>query len=199
MKLTQVNKRFFTTPLEGWNPSTASWDAAVVHGTFQVADRFITERSFGQRKRNFMTEGPMPAAYSLFRLGGQAVYIVESTELDMEDADVMRQVHMIHEMPFACQFIRLKTEKRLSGGSSAPVREVIADTWCDLDRYGQDADQASGPALFPTYNVSFALPILSLISAETILSVAGKDYDLDMVSHNLEAGWARATYRGPSA
>lgn len=197
MKLAQINRRFYTTPLEGWNEMTSSWDANVVFGTFQVADRFITERSFGQRKRNFMTDGPMPAAYSLFRLGGQAVYIVESSELDMENGDVMRQVHMVHELPFACQFIRLRTQKRLSGGETAPVREVIASTWCDLDRYGQDADSASGPALFPTYNVSFPISILPQISSETLLHVNGRDYDLDMVSHNLEAGWARATYRGP--
>lgn len=196
MRLRQAVNRFNKTPLEGYDQASGVWVPDVVRGNFQVADRFISDRSFGQRKRNFLTAEMLPLGYELFRMGGSVIYMLESTELDMEGSTVLGYINMIHELAYPCQLIRLTSNKRNSGGSLPATRTVVAETWCDLDRYGQDTDKALGPVVMPTYNVTFPSSLLDTVTSDMILSVNGDDYDLDMVSHNLEAGWARATIRG---
>ena len=46
---------FSKTPLDGYDPATGLWVPGVALGDFLTFDRFITERTFGQKKRMFLT------------------------------------------------------------------------------------------------------------------------------------------------
>lgn len=49
MKLSQANSYFNSVSLDGWNGS--AWIPDVIRGNLLSFDRFITERTFGQKKR----------------------------------------------------------------------------------------------------------------------------------------------------
>ena len=51
MKLSRALGKFATSTITRWNSSTSLWVDTGCTGSLLVFDRFVTERTFGQKKR----------------------------------------------------------------------------------------------------------------------------------------------------
>lgn len=194
MKFGILNRRFEQTPIQLWNPVSKVWECGLQHICLQVSDRFISDRSFGQRKRNIFSGEKIKQ--DVFKISDQ-VYCVESNEFDMEGSNKLGWIIMIHEMPWVCTFKKMLSAKRANGDPLPAVPTDIVTSWCDLDRYSvEESQQIAGDNI--TFNVTFPAYVLPLIGEDAYLTVDGIDYDIDQVAHNLDCGWARAVRRGPS-
>ncbi len=198
MKLGRVNRRFDTVVFDAWSPVIdGHWVPKAGKGCYQASDRFISDRSFGQRKRNFITHDPI--TFDLIKIQG-VMYAVESEEFDTQQGEITSYIYMIHELPHLCEFYRLHTERRASGAETGKVtREIIATTWCDVDRFGQDRADAGLIGDFVTYNVGFAKHLLEILDTECGFRFHGQDYDIDQISHNLDGAWLKAVRRSGKA
>ena len=193
MRLRQTSRRFDDTSIEVFDPLTSTWSQSTQRVNVQVADRFISDRSFGQRKRNLLSAEPIEQ--DVLRYAGQ-IYCRESQELDMEGSDVLGYITMVHELPFACTWVRLVTQKRFNGDpTGVVVRDPVAQSWCDIDRYSAE-EQRDLQGDYVNFNVTFPKYLLPVITSDLILVADGIDYDIDQVAHNVDAGWARAVRRG---
>ncbi len=194
MKFGTLNRRFEETPVPLWNPVTKVWEGCQ-KVCLQVSDRFISDRSFGQRKRNIISSEKL--RQDIFKIDDQ-VYCVESNEFDMEGSSKLGWIIMVHEMPWVCTFKKLVSAKRANGDPLPAVPTDIVTTWCDIDRYSvEESQQVVGDAV--TFNVTFPRYALADVNEDCYLTVNGIDYDIDQVAHNLDCGWARAVRRGPNA
>lgn len=194
MKFGRLNRRFAETAVPLWDPVTMSWDT-YQRICLQVSDRFISDRSFGQRKRNIFSAEKL--RQDVLKIDDQ-VYCVESNEFDMEGNEKLGWIIMIHEMPFECTFSKLVSPKRANNDPLPPTRVEIVKTWCDIDRYSMEESQITvGDNV--TFNVTFPAYVLPLITEDCFFTANGIDYDIDQVSHNLDCGWARAVRRGTAA
>lgn len=194
MKLGRLNRRFHETLVALWNPATQLWDGTAKI-CLQVSDRFISDRSFGQRKRNVFSAEKF--AQDVIRIDDQ-VYCVESNEFDMEGSEKLGWIIMVHELPFQCTFSKLVSEKRANGDPLPAQRVDLVTTWCDIDRYSAEKNQITAGDN-TTFNVAFPRYVLELIDEDCFLTAGGIEYDLDQVAHNLDCGWARAVRRGVPA
>lgn len=193
MKFGRLNRRFHETVAQLWNPSTLLWDSTIKI-CLQVSDRFISDRSFGQRKRNVFSETKFPQDVVMI---GDQVYCVESNEFDMQGNEKLGWIVMVHELPFVCTFKKMVSPKRANGDPLPAVVEAVVTTWCDIDRYSAEENQIT-TGDNTTFNVAFPKYVLPLINEDCFLTVDGIDYDIDQVAHNLDCGWARAVRRGPA-
>ncbi len=193
MKFSQLNRRFEQTAVPLWNPVAKVWEGSQ-NICLQVSDRFISDRSFGQRKRNVFSGEKL--RQDVFKIDDQ-VYCVESNEFDMEGSRKLGWIIMVHEMPWVCTFKKLVSAKRANGDPLPAVPTDIVTTWCDIDRYAvEESQQVVGDSV--TFNVTFPRYVLADVSEDCYLTVNGIDYDIDQVAHNLDCGWARAVRRGPN-
>ena len=78
MDLARANSRFNTVSLQGWDGT--DWVPEISFGNFMSFDRFITERTFGQKKRMFEVGGdnPIDPAYEVVRTIEGIQYIIIS-------------------------------------------------------------------------------------------------------------------------
>ena len=85
MDASEAAEWFATVPLEGWDGS--AWVSNVALGDFHSYDRFITERTFGAKKRIFLqpeTERLDTSLYSVVRTPEGPQWVVEDEKQDME-------------------------------------------------------------------------------------------------------------------
>lgn len=196
MELSLAAKYFDTTVLEGWNGS--GWDAAVATGNFMVFDRFISDRNFGQRKRNFTTGGAaIPAQYEVVRLPGGQVYLIEAANHDTRDGADYSLIYLLHEAPLTLDVVRVSTTARSSGAAGTPVETVVADdVFADIERYSSRKSDEHETVRYGVYEVY--LPASTDVKTSDYLKVGTDEYNVTEVMTQLKLKYVRATKRAAS-
>lgn len=200
MKLQRVSKFFGNVYLEGWDHVNLVWVKNVVRGTFQVYDRFISARTFGQKKRIFIAHKDWSfdwEKYQTVRDESGLTHIIESVNMDiggMQVAEEYLHVFMLHEALFSAKLFNKVTVENNAGYRSNASLEEVGDFWCDMERYTSDTDKEQRAVKYS--GVSFFLPKCCPVTEDSELVVDGKPFDVQEVSPMLLINDIRALERG---
>jgi len=196
MKLANVSQRFSKTPIEGWDAVAGVWDAAIAKGKFVVFDRFISDRNFGQRKRNFIVGGAgIPSGYDVVRIPNGQIYLLESKNVDLGESgnDVSSHVYMFHEAPITVDIVRLTPgPTRASGAAGDPTPTTVATVHADMERYSF----SSGEVMQDRVGVfNLYLPKSTDVTLTDIIKVGTVEYSIQGKSDQLLLGYLRIVKR----
>lgn len=199
MELSQVTSYFNKTPVQGWDRVGSSWVADVATGNLQVFDRFISDRSFGQRKRNLIVGGSagIPTQYDAIKLPTGQIYLLEGKNVDVQESDGISSIYLLHEAPFTAQIQRSVTTPRASGGPGVPTPTIVGTEFVDMDRYSFLDSDSFDALRYSTYTV--VLSAKADVTTNDWLIVGGKIYDIREQSTQLDLMYLRVTLRGASS
>jgi len=145
MDLARAASKFTTSEIMGWNVAAQKWETTGALGRMQVYDRFITERTFGQKKRIVTVNPatPIPSTYMNYKLsGGSAIYLLESYNEDVANADAYGLSYLFHSTNVEVELVDDVVAQRASGSSSIVGESVVATFWADIERYrGESSGQ----------------------------------------------------------
>ena len=185
---------FATTPLEGWDGS--SWVADVAKGDFHTYDRFITERTFGAKKRIFLA--PLEyaldfATYPVVRTPDGLVWIVVTDQADLEHSTVYQYSYLLLRADFTADIIAYTTTTLASGQESDATPTVVGTSVCDMERFTGDQSD-----VFETVNYSLmriVFPNSMMVDTDHELLIDGLNYEVQDVSPELLTWAVRALRR----
>lgn len=195
MKLSQASSHFNQLAVEGWDRGTSTWIPNVATGSFQVFDRFIADRSFGQRKRNFVTGGDVriPAQYSAIRFEDGTVYLLEASNRDLQPGGSVASVYLLHQAPFVANIMRMVTTPRSNGAPGTPTPTQIDTAFLDLDRYSFIDSDGFDAVRYGVYTA--VLSADATVDTENWLVVDGVEYDVREISSQLDLTYLRVVKR----
>jgi len=194
MDVSEAADWFATTPLEGWNGT--AWVADVALGDFQVYDRFITERTFGAKKRIFLQPEAHRLDTSLYRLvrtpeGTQ--WIVVADNMDISGVESYQNTLLLLEASYSADIIEFTTTTLASGQESNPVPSVVGTTVCDVDRFSIDRSDDFSTVVYGVVKV--VVPGDITLDTDHELLIDGAYYEVQEVSRELLTNAARALRR----
>lgn len=194
MKLSTATNYFKKTPFDGWDGSI--WTPEVIRGDFHTYDRFISDRSFGQKKR-ILTTGTIPlgASYQALRLADGTRYLVGSSNVDMYDA-IYNYIYQLEEAPFDCEIIEIQTSTLASGIAGAATEVVTGNTFCDVERVSSHASKEFTDLEYVEYEITMPLAMSSLITADRVLKIDSVKYNIKEASQQINLLACRASKRG---
>lgn len=199
MKLSQAIDYHSNIPLGGLL-SDGTWREEVVYGAFLAFDRFITERSFGQKKRIFQTNsrGPIPDEYTVVRTPDGRAYLVTAHNADIGgiEAQTYNNIYLLQEAPHTADIITFTTVPTASGLGGQAVRVVDATVHCDMDRYGGARSSEFDTVTYTTSLVVF--PEGTPINTDNELTISGINYDVLEVWTSLKTVVAKVNKRSSS-
>lgn len=180
MKAAEASLWFANTALDGWNGT--SWVRNIARGDFHAFDRFITERTFGAKKRIFHTPESYAIdyiTYPIVRTADGKTWIVTSDNADIEGSEAYAQSYLLLEATLQAEVIEYTTQT-LASGAEGPLTETTLSTeYCDLERYS-----ASNSDLFPNvayggYEITFHNGVA--IGTDNDIKVNGVYYEVKEV------------------
>ena len=193
MNLNRVAKKLHRTPIRFWDREASEWINTGVTGRLEVYDRFLADRSFGQRKRNLLTdpENTIPADVTLIRVGDLThPYMVESRNHDATGQGSHLVTHTLHHAPLKIDVYRQTGSQRPSGAVGDPKLELVDTTWGNCDRYG-DTNARGG--LGTSFTVmSVYMPRDVKIDGDCLLKVDGEMLSIKEISPQLGIRLVRA-------
>ena len=130
MSIRHAANRFRRTWVDVWNGT--SWVNSATCGAFMASDRFISDREFGNKLRNFLTDPaqPMPAQAYLARLAGTDIYLVGRSSSDIQNEKYSTLV-TLRRAYYTCTIYKFESTVAASGVKTNPVRTVVATSPCD--------------------------------------------------------------------
>lgn len=149
MKLSAAAQYFNRVSFDGWNAGTQTWDTGVAVGTFEVYDRFISSRTFGQKKRILLLGGTneIAATYEVVRDSDGGMYLVESRNPDLGEFGRYSNVYQLHSAPHSLEVIAYVEGPPRSSGAPGDVVPTVVDTlFGDFERFsGTDSRELEHP------------------------------------------------------
>lgn len=149
MEVAEASRWFANTSVDGWNGT--AWVKNIASGDFHAFDRFITERTFGAKKRVFHTPEEDKIDYDTYpivRTADSKIWIVSSDNADIEGTAAYAQSYLLLEASLQAQIIEHTTQTLASGAEGPDSETVLSTEYCDLERYS-----ASNSDMFP--NVAY--------------------------------------------
>jgi len=194
MTLATVSDRLSTTPVEGWSGSR--WVPDVSFCDFQVFDRFISARDFGQKKRT-MYCGPsflLPAVYKVIRLLSSEVYIVTSMNVDAHRGEMTGVTYFLTEVSSQVDINSTVTTKSPSGVITGSMKSTVTGVFVDISRMGDTTSHAMRSVKYSTHILTF--PAGTVINEDDEVVDGADVYDINEVTKVLDSVEARGVQRG---
>ncbi len=180
MTIQKAAQKFNTVTVEGWNDLTQQWDLNVGLGSFQVFDRFISSRTFGQKVRVFMCglgNEIDVSKYSLVRTKvDQTNFIVVSDNKDIISDKIYSSIYMLREAAFAVDIIQDVVTTNAAGVASSTVETVVKSTFADIERSGK-ADSSEISEVTYTTDV-MTLPNFVTLDEDSRIKSQGRYYEV---------------------
>lgn len=194
MKLSQANSYFNSVPVDGWDGS--AWVAAVAYGDFMAFDRFITERSFGQKKRMFEVGGSrtIPAQYEVVRTPDGRRYMVVADNKDIEASEVYGTTYLLQEAQHTFSIVRNVPTVSASGLPNGNTPTVVATGFCDLERYSAENSREFDTVKYSSHVI--VLPASVALTPDDQIIVDDTSYAVTEVNSLLKVKEVRALKRG---
>jgi len=199
MRLSRAIGRQAKTPVYYWDPIGYEWLDSGLRARLQVYDRFISERSFGQKKRILTLSGlaTIEDDKSIIRLGdSETVFLVESLNEDIEGDTVYASTYSVREAPYEVDLCNRAKTTAASGLEVLGAEQVLATTWVDIERYSAVDSREFANTDYTIFTVSF--PKGLTLSTDTYLrrKSDGMVLDINELFFNLELPAARCQRRG---
>jgi len=197
VKLQQANSYFNTVNLDGWDG--AAWVSGVAAGNLLSFDRFITERTFGQKKRMFEMGGTttIPDAYKVVRLPTGTKYIVEAVNPDIRNDVVYGRTYLLRECESEAQIIQFVKATSASGIGGDPTPTTLATVFCDVERITSENSSEFREVRFSSHVVT--LPEDTVVNTDYQLLIDGFYYEIMEANKNLLTMSVRAVKLGAAA
>ena len=197
MDVSEAASWFASVPLDGWDGS--QWVSKVAYGDFHAYDRFITERTFGAKKRIFL----MPedkrldvATYPVVRTPDLRSYIVLSDNADIEGVARYQSCLLMVEAAYSADLIEFQTTTLASGQESQPTPVTLATAVCDIDRFSIDRSDEFSTVVYGMFKI--VLPAGIAVDSNHELLIDGAYYEVQDVAPELLAQNVRAIRRAPA-
>lgn len=188
MDLGRAASKFINTPIEVWDSSLSKWLDTDYLGSLQVFDRFITERSFGQKKRIMLVEGDckLPEDFTVVRLqGSEESFIVEKFNEDVRHGKRYSYIYLLHESPYFVTVCKTEEETNAAGIDIGTTEVVEESTWVDFDRFSAAASRVFEESEFTIVTLTF--PKDSIVTTDHYIKLQNGDrYNIDEVYYSLD-------------
>lgn len=194
MHVSEASLWFANESLDGWNGS--AWVTEVAMGDFHTYDRFITERTFGAKKRIFLAPQSLsfdPATYPVVRTSDGTVWIVVSDNADIKDDITYEQGYLLVHAAYTADIIELTTTTLASGQQGDPVPTVVGTSVCDLERYTANSSDAFDTVTYGIYKI--IVPSSVAVDTDNEISIDGITYEVQEVYEELLTKVAKAIKR----
>lgn len=199
MNLSRAHGKHAKTPIYYWDPIGYEWLDTGMTGRLQVYDRFISERTFGQKKRVLTMAGlqPINDDWSTIRLGdSETVFLVENLNEDIEGEGVYASTYSLREAPYV---VYLCSRAEVVSASKVKVlgdEQIHAEIWVDMERYSAVDSREFDNTDYSIFTVSF--PKGLIITTDMYIRRASDDaiFDINEIYNNLELPAARCQKRG---
>lgn len=193
MHLGRAIEKFAKNEILGWNPQRKAFELTGVKGSMQVYDRFISDRTFGTKKRLLLTpkRDYIPSFYEYVRVGDSlARFMVDALNEDVYDNNPYANTYLVREARYYVEIGQLQGTARASGSGGKGTFVAAHNVFGDYERY--TANNSKG---FDTvdYTVSDVfLPLSTPITSADLLRIDGKLHEVTEVSRVSNLLWIRA-------
>ena len=185
MKLAQAVKYFSTENVDAWDRQNQRWIPNVAVATFKAFDQFITQRTFGQKKRLIAVpgDGRISAAHNVVRISEGTRYIVIEENPDVRRSETYQYIYLLQIVEFDVKIIRTTTETLGTGMQGSPVESTADTVPCDKERFsGATLDDRSDVKL-SIY--SFTVPLDTDVTTDDMLEEGTTRYSIREVNRVL--------------
>lgn len=194
MELGEAAAWFAGVPLDGWDGT--QWVTNVAYGDFHVYDRFITERTFGAKKRMFLQPQSKRLdtdTYKVVRTPDSRVFIVQADNDDIATEGTYQSSLLLLEAAFTASIITYTTTTLASGQQSTAVPTVVGTSVCDIERYTSDRSDEFDVVTYSVFKIT--LPGDVTVNTDQELQIDGSLYEVKEVAPELLATVVRALRR----
>lgn len=192
MDLGRAIAKFAKNAIYGWNESRQCFEPTGKKGSLQVYDRFISDRTFGTKKRILLLprQDMIPGQYEYVRVGNShARFLVDALNEDVYSDTPYANCYLVREAKFTVEIGVMQGQTRASGSGGKGEFVVEATVFGDYERYKSDNSSE-----FHTvdYTVSdIYLPLSAPVTSGKLLRVDGKLYDVTEVARVSNLLWVR--------
>ena len=179
MELQQAAQHFATSLFAGWDGT--EWVAGAVIGAFQPFDRFISARTFGQKKRNLLVpQGfQMDPKYVALRSLDGTRYLIVDANADIDRGTQYQHTYLLQQADFDIEVIQLTTTDSASGLGGALTETVSATTFGDMERItAMSSDEFE---VVDYTNMAVYLPSTIAVTTADLIRVSSGTYDIKEV------------------
>lgn len=189
MDLQRAASKFANTPILSWDSTSADWLDTEFTGALQVFDRFITERTFGQKKRVLLVDGncKLDSDITVIRLqGSEEPFIVEKFNEDVRFGKLYSYIYLLHEAPYFVDVIKTATETNAAGVDIGTTETILETTWMDMDRFSAAPSRTFEETEMTILSMSF--PKNSLVDTDCFVRIKsnGERYNVDEIYYSLD-------------
>ena len=188
---------FSDTPLSGWNGT--AWVDEISWGDFLTYDRFITDRTFGVKKRLFLCHDDYEfdaLTYRVVKTPDGKQWIVVANNVDLAGEVDYAHTYLLLEASYTASILETQTITTASGQVRRTGEEVVATYPCDFEQFGVDFSDVSKQAVYGVYNVT--LPGGVQLSEQNEIEIDGLIYAPQEITNQLLTTTIRAERRSPS-
>ena len=171
MKLGQAVSYFSTVTVDGWDRANQRWVPEVAHVSFKAFDQFITNRSFGQKKR--MIAVPecerLDAKYHVIRTSDGVRYLVSEENQDIRRDELYQYIYLLQIAEYDATIFNITTVAKSSGMPGQPTEEQVDLVPCDMERFSGSTKAGRDDVKLSLY--TFAMPSDTVITTDSIIQI----------------------------
>jgi hypothetical protein len=189
MELARAASKFTDSPIEAWDSLTGRWVATEHCGALQVFDRFISERTFGQKKRTLLVgaDDKLDPFVTVVRLGGsEKAFMIEKFNEDVRHGTLYSYIYLLHEANHYVEVTKDTFSENAAGVKLSTGKQVVERVWMDIGRYSG----APSKKLFDDTEytiVSMTFPSDSVVDTDCHVKVeSGDRYNVDELYYSLD-------------
>jgi len=200
MRLDRALGKFSDTPVWVWDPTAQDWYETGSKASLHAFDRFITERSFGQKKRILTLDraNRLPEYSDIIKLGDSSeVFLLEKENEDIRQGRVYGYTYLLREANYHGT---VRQETLVANAAGIPLRtetEDLFEAWLDVERFTSAASRLFEESEITLVTLTFARG--TQISTDMYIDIdnGGGRYNVDEVHETLDLVTARGKRIGP--
>lgn len=184
MKLGQAAAYHATTPMLGWDGT--QWKSYSIKGDFHTFDRFITERSFGLKKRILTTSKKVPAEVTALQDPSGRRYLITSENPDFHGSDNYMNSYLLLQADFSFDVINMVKQLNVAGTPIGSTKQVTATFFGDMERYTGETSRLADHARYSVMNIQLPVSAATHVNIDSLLSADGDEYEVKEVNKMLK-------------
>lgn len=184
MRHSRAIQRFAKSKLYSFTAAQKAFIDTGEKCSLQTYDRFISDRTFGVKKRILLIPGPnkLGPEVDYIRVGnGVARYMLDGLDEDQYANSPYLTCWLLREAQFPVEVLRKVGAARASGSGGEGSTEVVTTLWGDYERYSSSGNKNNMEGVSNTVMDIF-LPLNSPVTSDSLLRIDGKTVDVKEVS-----------------